>query len=57
MIKSLGGFIGDVRGVSGATILGDGTVALIVDAAALLDKAAAERNQPVAALEAAAVDE
>jgi len=57
VIKSLGGFIGDVRGVSGATILGDGTVALIVDAAALLDKAAAERNQPVAALEAAAVDE
>ncbi|HQK95918.1 MAG TPA: chemotaxis protein CheW, partial [Armatimonadota bacterium] len=56
VIKSLGSFIGDVRGVSGATILGDGTVALIVDAAALLDKAADERSQPIAALEAATAE-
>jgi len=31
VIKSLSRFCGDVRGVSGATILGDGNVALIVD--------------------------
>jgi two-component system chemotaxis sensor kinase CheA len=31
VIKSLGRFIGDVRGVSGATILGDGRIAFIVD--------------------------
>ncbi|MEJ5170574.1 MAG: chemotaxis protein CheA [Fimbriimonadales bacterium] len=31
VIKSLGGFVGDVPGVSGATILGDGNVALIAD--------------------------
>jgi len=31
VIKSLSGFVGDVPGVSGATILGDGNVALIAD--------------------------
>ncbi len=31
VIKSLGKYIGDVHGISGATILGDGNVALIVD--------------------------
>ena len=31
VIKNLGRFYKDVEGVSGATILGDGTVALIVD--------------------------
>lgn len=31
VIKSLGSFLGDIPGVSGATILGDGHVALIVD--------------------------
>lgn len=35
VIKRLPGFLGDVPGVSGATILGDGSVALILDVAAL----------------------
>ncbi|HOI16102.1 MAG TPA: chemotaxis protein CheA [Geobacteraceae bacterium] len=35
VIKSLGRAYRDIRGVSGATILGDGTVALILDVAAL----------------------
>jgi two-component system chemotaxis sensor kinase CheA len=35
VIKHLPGFLGDVPGVAGATILGDGSVALIVDVAAL----------------------
>jgi two-component system chemotaxis sensor kinase CheA len=36
VIKSLGKMYRDVKGVSGATILGDGTVALILDMAVLL---------------------
>lgn len=36
VIKSLGGYLGDVRGIAGATIMGDGRVTLIVDAARLL---------------------
>jgi len=36
VIKSLGRMYQDVRGLSGATILGDGTLALIVDVPALL---------------------
>jgi len=40
VIKSLGKYIGDVRGISGATILGDGNVALIVDVSNLVKKAA-----------------
>ncbi len=35
VIKSLGAFFGDIQGIAGATILGDGRVALIVDAAGL----------------------
>lgn len=35
VIKSLGPIIGEVGGISGASILGDGSVALIVDAAGL----------------------
>ena len=35
VIKHLPGFLGDVSGVAGATILGDGSVALILDVAAL----------------------
>lgn len=38
VIKSLGKFIGDVQGVAGATILGDGSVALIVDVSSLMKK-------------------
>ncbi len=40
VIKSLGKYIGDVQGISGATILGDGSVALIVDVSNLIKKAA-----------------
>jgi two-component system, chemotaxis family, sensor kinase CheA len=36
VVKPLGKFIGSVKGVSGATIMGDGTVALILDAATLV---------------------
>lgn len=36
VIKSLSRFCGDVRGVSGATILGDGNVALIADVNSLM---------------------
>ncbi len=37
VIKSLGKFIGEIRGISGATILGEGTVAQISDVGALLE--------------------
>ncbi|MCL5256783.1 MAG: chemotaxis protein CheA [Chloroflexi bacterium] len=36
VIKPLGRLLGDIRGLSGATILGDGRVALIIDVAALI---------------------
>ena len=36
VIKPLGHLVGDIAGVSGAAILGDGSVALIVDVAALI---------------------
>jgi two-component system chemotaxis sensor kinase CheA len=39
VIKPLGSLVGDVSGVSGAAILGDGSVALIVDVAALIGQA------------------
>ena len=38
VIKSLGSFVGDIRGVAGATVLGDGRVTLILDVASLLDE-------------------
>jgi two-component system chemotaxis sensor kinase CheA len=31
VIKSLGAYLGDIRGISGATIMGDGSVILILD--------------------------
>lgn len=37
VIKSLSRFIGDIKGVSGATILGDGNVALIADVNGIID--------------------
>ena len=40
VIKTLGNFIGDIKGISGATILGDGHVALIVDINGLAQYAA-----------------
>jgi two-component system chemotaxis sensor kinase CheA len=39
VIKPLGQLLGDVAGVSGAAILGDGSVALILDVAALIAQA------------------
>jgi two-component system chemotaxis sensor kinase CheA len=36
VIKSLGGFIGNITGLSGATILGEGDVALIIDVGSLV---------------------
>jgi two-component system, chemotaxis family, sensor kinase CheA len=36
VVKSLGSYIGSVRGISGATIMGDGQVALILDTATLI---------------------
>ena len=41
VIKSLGRTYRDVKGLSGATILGDGTIALIVDVPALVQGALA----------------
>jgi len=38
VIKSLSRFCGDVKGVSGATILGDGNVALIADVNGIIDE-------------------
>ncbi|MGE5350810.1 MAG: chemotaxis protein CheA [Acidobacteriota bacterium] len=38
VIKSLGKFYKDVEGISGATILGDGTLALILDIASLVKR-------------------
>lgn len=37
VIKNLGDFLGDVKHISGATIFGDGTVALILDVGAILN--------------------
>ncbi|WP_027363362.1 chemotaxis protein CheA [Desulfotruncus alcoholivorax] len=42
VIKSLGGYLGQVEGLSGAAILGDGKVSLIVDVRGLLRHAGAE---------------
>lgn len=39
VIKSLGGYMKDVRGVAGGTILGDGRVGLILDLAGLINLA------------------
>ncbi|MBO9540959.1 chemotaxis protein CheA [bacterium] len=38
VVKSMGNYLGDIRGVAGATILGDGRVALILDVATLIDE-------------------
>ena len=37
VIKSLGGYMKDVKGVAGGTILGDGRVGLILDLAGLIE--------------------
>jgi two-component system chemotaxis sensor kinase CheA len=43
VVKSLGNYLGDIQGVAGATILGDGRVALILDVASL-SKQTVQRN-------------
>ncbi len=42
VIKSLGSYLGQVPGLSGATILGDGSVALIVDARGIVKEGSGE---------------
>jgi chemotaxis protein histidine kinase CheA len=39
VLKPLGPVLGDTIGISGATILGNGTVALMLDVASLIDRA------------------
>jgi two-component system chemotaxis sensor kinase CheA len=45
VIKNLGGFYRNVEGISGATILGDGTVALILDVPKLVQSSEKEEMQ------------
>ncbi len=49
VIKALGKFVGDIRGISGATILGDGRVALIVDINGIITIAVEEKGRAYAA--------
>ncbi len=44
VVKSLSSVLGDVRSISGGTILGDGHVALIVDVASLIEMVRRERR-------------
>lgn len=44
VVKSLSSFLGDLRSISGGTILGDGQVALIVDVASLIEMVRRERR-------------
>lgn len=44
VIKSLGSYLGQVSGLSGATILGDGSVALIVDARSIVKEGGVEEE-------------
>ena len=48
VVKSLGQYLGRARGVSGASVLGDGQVVLIVDVPSLI-KASRQSDQPAAA--------
>jgi two-component system chemotaxis sensor kinase CheA len=49
VIKTLGKLIGDIRGLSGATIMGDGHMALIADVDGILQLANEERGAAYAA--------
>ena len=44
VIKSLGNFVGNVSGISGCTILGDGRIALIVDIPSLISATMKKNN-------------
>lgn len=54
VVKSLGKWIGDVQGVSGGGIMGDGTVSLILDVHGLMELAAHVQREACRAEEAAA---
>jgi two-component system chemotaxis sensor kinase CheA len=56
VVKSIGSYAGKVEGVSGATILGDGSVALILDVAGVM-KLASDRGRVVREEERMAADE
>lgn len=47
VVKSLGSYLGDIQGFSGAAILGDGNLALILDVGSLMDMA--RKNTEMAA--------
>jgi two-component system chemotaxis sensor kinase CheA len=49
VIKSLGGALGDIEGVAGATILGDGRVSMIVDVPKVVERLALEVHSGKAA--------
>jgi two-component system chemotaxis sensor kinase CheA len=55
VVKSLGGYVGQAKGIAGASILGDGQVVLILDVAGLvtsaMQKAAALQDEKGAAYE------
>ncbi|MCI3923709.1 chemotaxis protein CheA [Paenibacillus sp. TRM 82003] len=44
VVKSIGSYVGKVEGVSGATILGDGSVALILDIAGVFKLSSAQKS-------------
>ena len=44
VIKTLGKYLGELKGIAGATILGDGTVALILDVHSLVRMFSNQRN-------------
>ncbi len=48
VVKALGDYLGQVRGIGGATILGDGRVALILDVPTLVERHAASYTPPLA---------
>ncbi|MDN5344592.1 MAG: two-component system, chemotaxis family, sensor kinase CheA [Clostridia bacterium] len=48
VIKSLGNFIGKIPGLAGATIMGDGSVALILDVRSLVGHLGVEANRELA---------
>jgi len=50
VIKGLSDYVGDVRGVSGCTILGDGTVSLILDIGSLMEMVSEDAADRSAAL-------
>ncbi len=54
VVKSLGAQFGSVTGISGATILGDGRVVVILDLVAMIRAAYAQRSLPQPEQEAAA---